>query len=448
MTSPQSRLQNNPMNHSVAVIGGGISGLTAGATLKKRGFDVRVFESAPNTGGVIQSVSKDGFLCELGPNTLMLSKPESALFLRELGILDKALDAAPSAKNRFVVQNGKLVPLPTSPKDFFKTEVLSAKGRWRALSEVLIFRGRNPDETVAQWVERRFGKEVLEELMDPMVSGIYGGDVYELVLRHAFPKAYDLEQKHGSIVRAMIKVGASRKRLVSWQGGLTQMIQTLTERLKGMIVTSSPVLKIVRSRSGFTVHAGEETREFAKVVLTVPSVKAAEMVRPLFENVSALERVPYAPMTVVHLGFKSELIGDSLNGFGALISRKQGLRTLGVLFSSTLFPGRAPEGCKLLTAFIGGRLGRGDEGSGGKGEVETILREMSPVLKIKGDPCFQLVKKWDRAIPQYDRGHGEVLKTCEAIEEALPGLHLTGNYRGGVSLEDCMISGVKLGQKL
>jgi protoporphyrinogen/coproporphyrinogen III oxidase len=201
------------------------------------------------------------------------------------------------------------------------------------------------------------------------------------------------------------------------------------------------------------MHAGEETREFAKVVLAVPSVKAAELVRPLFENVSALEKIPYAPMTVVHLGFKSEAIGDSLNGFGALIGRKQGLKTLGVLFSSTLFPGRAPNGHKLLTAFIGGRRGgvegRGDGGTEGRGEaVETILREVSPILKIRGDPCFQMVTKWERAIPQYNRGYDDVLKTCAAIEEAVPGLYLAGNYRGGVSVEDCIVSGMKLGQKL
>jgi protoporphyrinogen/coproporphyrinogen III oxidase len=243
------------MNRSVAVIGGGISGLTAAFILKKRGFDVRLFEANATVGGVVQSVSKDGFLCELGPNTLMLSRAEPSLLLRELRILNQTLEAAPSAKNRFVVQNGKLVALPTSPKGFLKTEMLTPKGRWRALSEVLIFKGKNPNETVARWVERRFGKEALEELMDPLVSGVYGGDPNELVLRHAFPKAYELEQKHGSIIRAMIKVGASRKRLVSWQTGLSQMIRALAERLNGMIAPSSPVLKMVRGSLGFTVHA-------------------------------------------------------------------------------------------------------------------------------------------------------------------------------------------------
>jgi protoporphyrinogen/coproporphyrinogen III oxidase len=442
------------MNRSVAVIGGGITGLTAAFTLKKRGFDVRLFEANAALGGVIQTVSRDGFLCELGPNTLLLSKPEPSLLLRDLRILNTALEAAPNAKNRFVVQNGKLAALPTSPRDFLKTEVLSVKARWRALAEALIFRGRNPDETVAQWVERRFGREVLDEIMDPMVSGIYGGDVNELVVRHAFPKAYQLEQKHGSIIRAMIKGGTSRKRLVSWEAGLIQIVRALAERLDGMICTSSPVLKIVRSSFGFTVHAGEETREFGNVVLATPAGKTAELVRPLSSKVSALEKIPHASMTVVHLGFRSEMIGDSLNGFGALINRKQGLKTLGVLFSSTLFPGRAPEGCKLLTAFIGGRKadGQGDGGTQGSWElgdvVRTILREMGSVLKLKGDPCFRLVTKREKVIPQYDRGHDEVLKTCEGIEEALPGLYLIGNYRSGVSLEDCMVSGMKLGQRL
>ena len=434
---------------SVIVIGAGVSGLAAALALKKRGLDVIVLEAEPRVGGVVRTYRQDGFLCEAGPNTLMLSKGEVADFLAETGLLASALDAAPLAKKRFVVQNGKLVALPGSPLSFIASSVLPWKAKAWILREPFVPPGKENDETLADFVRRRLGEDFLRELVGPFVSGVYAGDPERLVTRHALPKLFHLEQTHGSLIRGAIRLrrgeAGPRGRLISWPGGLSELGSNLADCLEGRLRLSTSVSEIKKRDRSFVLRSGNEEFQADKVILAVDAASAARLIAPMFPDVSPLESIPYASMSVVHLGFSRAMIGHPLDGFGALISRARGIRTLGALFSSTLFPGRAPDGHALLTVFIGGRLDPEAISLDDKALIQTALNDLGPLLQISGAPVFHKIVRWPQAIPQYEKDHSLILKTCEAVETALPGLRLIGNYRRGIAMENCLANGIAAG---
>lgn len=436
---------------SVVIIGAGISGLAAAVTLKRGGIDPLVIEALPQPGGSARTLLRDGYLCEAGPNTLMLSNPEVAGFLQETGLLAAALDAAPHAKKRFVAQGGRLVALPSSPVSFALSGALSWRAKLRMLCEPFIPKGVREDETLAEFVRRRLGEEPLHELVGPFVSGVYAGDPERLVVRHALPKLHRLEQAHGSLIRGAIRLrqGAAPKgRLLSWPGGLAEMAAALAGLLGNRIRFSSPVERLRREADGWVIDCNGAKVRTQRVVLATDVATAVRLLEPVFHDVGPLRNIPVAPMAVIHLGFERLAVKHPLDGFGVLISRRRGLRTLGALFSSTLFPGRAPADRVLLTAFMGGMLDREVLALDDRAIIETVLRDLTPLLGIRAPAVFRNLTRWPRAIPQYERDHPRVLEACGRAEAACPGLELIGNYRGGISLEACLANGRALGLRL
>ncbi len=436
---------------STIIIGAGVSGLSAAVALKKRGVDVSVLEARPSAGGVIHTICREGYLCESGPNTMTVSKPESLAFLEEIGLLDTALDATPATKKRFVVQNGRLIPIPTSPIALFGSNFLSWKARLRIMREPFVPRGGDENETLAGFVRRRLGVEILRELVDPFVSGVHAGDPERLVIRHTFPKKYHIEQTHGSLLRGMMKAGRKtipRHRLISWPGGLSDLVLGLSAHLENKIRLSTPVKSLKKQGAKFTVVIGRGDIEADRVIMATDAMNASRLLAPLFPDIAPLEKMPHAPMCVVHLGFPRASVGHPLDGFGFLISRSRGIRTLGTLFSSTLFPNRAPQGHILLTAFMGGMLDQQAISLDDATLTQAVLNDLRSLLRIEGPPSFQNIIRWAHAIPQYEGGHSSMLQTCQAIESACPGLYLIGNYRGGISLEDCLSNGQALGTSM
>lgn len=434
----------------VIIIGAGVSGLAAAFTLRQRGVPVLVLEASDHVGGAIRSTRLDGFLCEHGPNTLMVSSPEIESLLRDAGLLDSALDAAPTARRRFVVQDGKLAPLPDSPLSFLSTSVLSWAAKLRLLAEPFVSRGRDEDETLATFVRRRIGGEPLRELVGPFVSGVYAGNPERLVVRHALPKLHRLEREHGSLILGAMRLrrsGPSPRRLVSWPPGLSGLAAGLASHLGNDLRLSTTVESVKRHADGFVVVTRDGEFDASRVIIATDAATAARLVKPLSPDITALETVPHAPMAVVHLGFHRKAVGHALDGFGVLISRARGIRTLGALFSSTLFPARAPEGAVLLTAFLGGMLDRDALSLDDQALVGTVLRDLTPLLGIASPPAFRNVVRWARAIPQYETGHERVLDACREAEAECPGLQLIGNYRGGISLGDCMENGRRIGSQ-
>ncbi len=432
------------------VIGAGISGLTAALALKNKGIDTLLLEANPYVGGAAHTLHRDGYLCESGPNTLMLSSPEAIQFLEKTGLLSSALDAAPHAKKRFVVQEGKLIPLPVSPFAFCTNNILSWKAKFRLFREPFISKGTNENETIANFFRRRFGEEVLHELVDPFISGIYAGDPERLILCHALPKLYELEKTHGSLIRGMIcsKKKGQQNRLISWPGGLSDLAKGLAASLGECVLLSTPVRWIKKERNQFVIGTDKKEFQSDRVILATDIHQAESLLSPIFQEAASLKKMTSAPMCVVHLGFQRSVIGHPLDGFGVLISRKRKIRTLGALFSSTLFPSRAPEGYVLLTAFVGGMHDLESVSLNDATLIQTVLKDLTPLLGITGAPTFQNIIRWPRAIPQYEKDYSHVLETCGEVEKTYLGLYLLGNYRGGISLSDCLTQAKTLVDKI
>lgn len=465
-TPDGSSLSPNAERHDAIIIGGGLTGLTIADRLRRKGKRVLVLEKLPQPGGVIRSERRDGFLCEAGPNSLLLKAAEAEAYLDELGLADQLIPANPDARKRFLVRDSTVLPLPTSPFSALRTPLYSPTAKLRFLKEPWRPRTVGEDTSVAEFVRRRLGREFLNYAVAPLVSGVFAGDARKLSIRHAFPKIWQLEARSGSLVRGSLALRRERQRrkeavykprLVSFPNGLATLPQAQAKALGGHLVTGAEILKMRRTADGKGWHvewrtaATEPAAATARhLVVTTPTRGWAEL--PLPPHVSAaLEALPavnHPPVATLVLGFKREQVGHPLDGFGVLLPPVEQEPILGTIFSSSLFPDRAPEGHVSLMNFLGGslrpELGRLDASDA----TEATLTALRRLLRIKGEPVFTHHTRWPQAIPQYHVGYGTFLDGLERIENDFPGLHLRGNFRGGPGLNDVMVSALSLADRL
>lgn len=433
------------------MVGAGISGLTCAYALKKRGVDVLVLEATPHPGGVIRSLSENGFLFELGPQSFMGTDSIFAL-CDELGIFSKLIEVPHSAP-RYILVDGKLVSVPLSPIAFLFSSLLGWQTKLSMVAD--LFRNSSPpeaDESVAAFVRAKFTAELLDRLVGPFVSGIYAGDAEELSLRSAFPNIYEAEKISGSVIRGSFRLAkrnrgtrsGRRNGLCSFQKGNATLIEALAASLGDSLRFESDVIsEIERDENHFRLKLKEKghIEEFRaeKLVLATPAGVNSELLRKLAPYATwPLSDIEYAPVIVVSHGYRSEQIGVDLHGFGFLIPRSSRLNTLGTVWNSSLFPGRAPVGHVLLTSFIGGirkpKIHRFSEAEG----AEFVRREVADILKITGNPVVERITEYSRAIPQYNVGHSKGLDTIRQAVAQVPGLWLTGNYLRGPSIGTCI----------
>ena len=355
-----------PAPRPVAVLGGGIAGLTAAWHLQRRGVPVVVLEAGSRAGGVIDSKREGEWLWETGPNTLFENSEEIRRFVSALRLDGRCLEASPLARHRYVVHGGRPVALPGSALDFVRSPLLSWSAKLRLLGEP--FRraaAEASDESVAEFVTRRLGPEFLDYIVNPFVAGIYAGDPAELSVRHAFPKLHALEQEHGSLARGSLArrnaSGGPRGRMVSFPDGLAEIPRALARELGFALRLNHRVTRLARTAAGWRVAfsaTGMECEEdFSAVVCTLPPAKLAGLGWPQALTAAAvgeLRTVHQPPVASVFLGFRREDVAHALDGFGFLAPAVEQRRILGTLFSSTLFAGRAPAGHVALTTFVGG----------------------------------------------------------------------------------------------
>ncbi len=440
----------------VAVIGAGVSGLTLGVALKQKGVDTLVLESTGRLGGSIESVKESGYLCEMGPNTLMLGSKVVSDFLERRGLLQSALTAGDSARKRFIVHEGKLLALPGSPLEAVTSPFLSLKGKIKIFGDIFARPNIDPNESVAGFFNRHFGDELTTELVGPFVSGVYAGDPHRLVMRHAFPSLWKIGRESGSIVRGIFqkkripKGERVQRRLISWENGLAALIGSLSGELAGSILTGFGEITIQKDGAkGYLILSPQGSVSAEKIVFTTPVPTTQKILAPLLDSPAKnLSSIPYVPMVAVHLGFDREQIAHALDGFGVLIRRGLGIRILGTLFSSSLFPGRAPEGKVLLTVFIGGRLDQDIMDLSDDEIRKIVLKELSGLLQIKGSEEFVKIKRWAKAIPQYEDDYDRFLSSIEGLEKSYSGLHFSGNAVGGISVPNCIENNLRLAEKL
>lgn len=438
----------------VGILGGGISGLSTAYALEKKGISSTVYEKADRAGGAICSVRHGDWLVEEGPNTIMIKNQAQWDLFDELEIKNVLTEANKQAKKRYIVKNGELVVLPTSIGSFFTTPLLSMGAKLSLIKEPFTAPSVKHDESIASFIRRRLGQQPLDYGVNPFVSGIFAGDPKQLSIKHTFPKLWTMEQQHGSLMKGIFKrdrSNSSEKRaLISFKEGNQTLPQAMADSLTGSVQTSTKITSARKVGGQWQVSGMSEGNPFDQnhdcIISTLPAFALPDLFESdLFDELSTL---PYAPLSVLALGFKNDQISHPLDGFGMLIPEAENYHTLGVLFSSTLFRDRAPEGHQLLTCFIGGARNP-DLAAKSRDHLQSIIvGELEELLGITGTPVFTHHKYWQHAIPQYKVGYDHYLSLMTEIEQQHPGLYLEGNFRNGVSVPDCISSGFETAQKI
>ncbi len=477
------------VTRSVIVIGGGISGLTAAWWMRSAGMDVMVLEQDTRAGGTMRTTREDGWLIETGPNSTLETTPLLGRMFEDLGIAGKRLYADPSADKRYILRGGKLHCLPMGPGAFLTSGLWTAGGKLRLLKEPFIGRADH-EESLAEFVERRLGREFLDYTINPFVAGVYAGNPEQLSVRAAFPKLYALEEKYGGLIRGMIGGARERKRRAEKAKDRARMFSFA----KGMETFPASIAASLgnRFRGGAVVHAlrapasagnrtlsdpggtpnvprAESRDETARksegarfsvtasldgasveltadaVVLAVPAYCAAPLVGPLLPDLAGmLEEVYYPPVAELFLGYRTDQVPAPLDGFGYLIPARESRQILGTIWSSSLFPNRAPDGHVALTSFVGGSRQPALVGCSDAELIALTHGDIASILGVRGTPVFSRVIRWPRAIPQYVLGYERLTSALDAAERSLPGLFFCANYRRGIAVGDCVMNGERI----
>jgi protoporphyrinogen/coproporphyrinogen III oxidase len=443
-----------PDSKQVVVVGGGISGLACAFRLQQLGVPVTLLEANDRAGGLIGTVEKDGFLFESGPQSFQGSVTLFDL-IRQLGIEGELLKADPRAP-RFVFLHGRLQKIPMSPQALMTSSLLGPGSRLKIVTER--FRRTKPpteEESVAAFVRRKFGHEILEYLVSPFVSGVYAGDPEKLSLRAAFPTLDEWEREFGSVVRGAMKsrpakgANSGPPPLCSFKHGMSTLMNAFAKRLEQSARLGACVTTVTRrasSESGrspsyeirFTEGGREASIEARAIVVASPAYAAAHLLEAISGQLcKTLSGIAHAPVAVVASGYHEHQFGATPEGFGFLVPRSEKLRTLGTVYNSSLFPGRAREETVAITSFVGGAtdpeiVERKPE------EIAAIVREENArVLGITGAPIASTVWKYPKALPQYNLGHGHIVEAVRDAERKLPGLFFAGNYLEGPAIGKC-----------
>ena len=438
---------------SVAILGGGISGLALTYQLHKRGVDVVLLEASDRLGGVIRSERKDGFLIEHGPNST-LGKGAFTDLLTELQLEPHLLPPADRAKHRFLVSKRggsfELLPLPHSLGEAISTPILPFSSKLRVLMEPFAVICGGEDESVESFISRRLGDGVAQNIVAPMLGGIWAADISRLSCRSALPALWQMEQGSGSLSLSGLRRYTSkhsahnkiRPKITTFTDGLSQLVDRLTAAIPPeRIALKTKVESVTFTGQGVRIVCGSPAGalefEAAKCIAELPAAAAASLLEShdsgLAERIRA---IPYAPVGVLHLACDATDVAHPLNGFGCLIPPKYGLATLGVIFSSTLFPGRAPDGQRLLTCFSGGAKQPALANVDDSAVREQVIAELTQLLGFKKPPRVLNATTWARAIPNYPLKHHRTQALVDAFNAEHPDFQVYGNWLRGISLGD------------
>jgi protoporphyrinogen/coproporphyrinogen III oxidase len=439
----------------IPVIGGGISGLACAWRLKQLGLPVLLLERSPRFGGVIDTVDQDSFRFDIGPQSFTNTRAVSEL-IDELGLRGEPLEADPRAP-RYILKHGRLVPAPLSPPQLLLTPLLSVGTKLRILSEP--FRRTRPpdtDESIAAFVRRKFGPDLLANLVAPFVSGVWAGDPEKLSLASSFPSVRQLEERYGSVIRGQMKQrrnsGSGRPSLCNFPGGIKRLVDTLAAKLRQSALTGAEIVTIrglSRSKPRtfeltYQLGGAMQSLSSAALVVATPAYETARLlngIAPGFGDL--LGRIEYAGVAQVSAGYGLEQINywnaeKGLVGFGFLVPRAEGLRLLGTVWNSSLFAERAPTGMATFTSFLGGATDP-EIVSKTPDQIAAIANsELASILGITGEPAGQHVSCWRRALPQYNIGYQGVVSAVRDLTARTPGIFLAGNYFAGPSIGACI----------
>ena len=449
----------------VAIVGGGISGLSAAFALEQRRtagqkLDLILFESSARLGGVLRTEHVAGCVVEAGPDSFLTEKPWAADVCRALGIGDQLIGSNDAGRKTYILRAGRLVEIPDGLMFMVPTKVLPT-----AFSELFSWRAKlrmarefvhppaaaTSDESVASLVARHYGDEMVDRLADPLLSGIYGGSAADLSVRAVMPRFAEMERLHGSLSRAMLKARkqapppkAHRPLFTSLKNGIEQLPRAIVARISsGSLLTSTAVQAIHPDAGGWTISSGTKKEKFDAVILAVPAYISAALLRGCAPQLSdELSAIRYTSSITVALGYDANIRRTLPPGFGFLVPRSEGRRMLAATFVHNKFPHRAPDDRALLRCFFAG-ANADAIGQQSDTEITNIVREeLRQILGLRFAPLFTRIYRWRSAMAQYSVGHLDRLDRIEQLCRQLPGLALAGNGYRGIGIPDCVRSGM------
>ena len=445
---------------SAIIIGSGISGLTAAHKLQNAGCSVTVLEGSERVGGAMYTHLKDGWLAEYGPNTILETNTQIKTLITELGLDGEQLYPNSVSSNRFIVKNGKLLPLPISPLAFFSSSLFSAKSKFNIIREPFIPKWQNDyEESLSEFVLRRLGRNFLDYAVNPFVAGVFAGDPNKLSVKHALSKLYKLEEDYGSLIKGQIKkaklpaqsddIPKNRAKMFSFKNGLKELPKALASKLKTPIEFNTTVEQVQKLNEGWEITYNQQNEiKTLKADNLIYAGTGHQLANCKIMNNKNLDlsfgnEIEYPPVAILTLGFHKNQIQHTLNGFGLLVPQVENLQILGALFNSSLFPYRAPDDHVTITVFMGGvrqpELALESE----EKRLDIAVNDLTMLLGITGSPAFIFHKQWTKAIPQYNVGYGDIKSKFQRLEKDNPGLYFTGNYREGISVADTILQAIQ-----
>ncbi len=404
--------------------------------------------------------SQNGWLAEYGPNTILETSTQIKTLITKLGLDGEKLYPDSVSSNRFIVKNGKLLPLPISPLAFFSSSLFSTQSKFNIIREPFIPKWQNDyEESLSEFVLRRLGQNFLDYAVNPFVAGVFAGDPDRLSVKHALSKLYKLEQNYGSLIKGQIKkaklpaepddISKNRAKMFSFKNGLKVLPETLASKLKTPIEFNTRVEQVQKLNEGWEITYNQQneikTQKADNLIYAGTGHQLADckIISDKDVDLSFGNEIEYPPVAVLTLGFHKNQIQHTLNGFGLLVPEVENLQILGALFTSSLFPYRAPEDHVTITVFIGG-VRQGELAlEVEEKRLDIALNDLTMLLGISGSPAFIFHKKWTKAIPQYNVGYGDIKSKFQRLEKDNPGLYFTGNYREGISVADTMLQAIQ-----
>jgi protoporphyrinogen/coproporphyrinogen III oxidase len=434
----------------VVVVGAGVSGLALATFLRARpdAPDVLVLEAAPHAGGNVRSDREGGRVLDRAANGWLSGEPAMERLLDLLELRADLVPASPAAKERFVWADGRLHPVPLGPVALARSNLFTFGEKMRMLREPFVPPGVVPDESVAAFARRRLGPAAVDRLVGPMVAGVFAGDPEALSLAAAFPRMAELERDHGSLFRAMVKLGsggAPRGHLTTLRGGAGALGERMAERLGERVRLGCTVEAIEPAARGWRLRTTSGPFDADVLVLATPGHAQAPLLRSTAPAAAdALAAIPYASIAVVMTAFPDHAFRDAPRGFGVLRARGEPLTSLGTLFTSRFFPHEAPAGEVFLRTMVGGALDPID--SADDALRTNVIRDLDRMFGIEAEPTFTRIVRHARGIPQYTLGHERrVAMICEAER---PDLFLTGSHLDGVGVKDCVRAGEQMAARI
>jgi len=438
------------MKENIVIVGGGISGLSLLHYLKQkvsmsRDIDIQLYERNAVLGGAIQTTKRNDCLFELGPQGFLNNSPGTLELIQQLNLDHELIESKPDAKRRYIQKNNDLFLFPMNPKEFLLNPVLNPLDKIRIFNEQFVPKGTDPLETAYAFAQRRFGEKAARYFMDPFVKGLCGGDASKIILKELFPRIYEIEQQHGSLMKGMMqrkKAGKDlmpKTKLLSFRSGVSTLIHALSEKYKDAIHVNQKITSITYELSQYVLHTKDNHFTADKLVVATPAYHAAELLRIPFRELSEhLDDIQYSPIAVIGLVYNREDCPHVPPGYGYLVPSCENKNILGVLFESNIFDGRSANDQMLLRLMIGGTHHPDIVDKTELQLIDMALHEVETCLKIKGKIKDMFFTFWRKAIPQYDLKYLQTIERMENELKQCPNLYLSANYLNGISMNDCI----------